>query len=430
LIAMTQARTSHRLPGGISPRVVVFGDNQICRKRWEASVAELNVNPGDLLRVADAYTELAARAALVSPQAVTAVQQIAGTHGVMGYPCAVGVVAGLAKAEGPLQAKIGDFTTYAQRFTVHAGVYTTTDADGAAAFDALNFGDADGPKDPNDHVQAADFEKNHAPAPLGPFDEIRKIPHWTDKDLYPYEPSAADIHQDAIGDCYLAATMGAVANANPQWIKDRIHYNEHTTDFDVTLWNGHEWQKISVTQHDIQTNIDHHGASWLDNGSPHAPLWPSVLEDAYAKMNHPNDDLGHALDAGIGQAGNAHDAMQALTGNRGVTIDPEKVWWTREHIDQNITQALTNHQPVTISTTTDASMPLVAPHTYIVEGITGSGSDAQLTLRNPWEGNPGDMKNPIVTVRLGDLIGSGPTGKFDDFGTHPMSNVNIGELGK
>lgn len=267
-------------------------------------MAELNVNPGDLLRVADAYTELAARAALVSPQAVTAVQQIAGTHGVMGYPCAVGVVAGLAKAEGPLQAKIGDFTTYAQRFTVHAGVYTTTDADGAAAFDALNFGDADGPKDPNDHVQAADFEKNHAPAPLGPFDEIRKIPHWTDKDLYPYEPSAADIHQDAIGDCYLAATMGAVANANPQWIKDRIHYNEHTTDFDVTLWNGHEWQKISVTQHDIQTNIDHHGASWLDNGSPHAPLWPSVLEDAYAKMNHPNDDLGHALDAGIGQAGN------------------------------------------------------------------------------------------------------------------------------
>lgn len=199
----------------IAHGVVVVGDNQACRNWWEASVAELNVNPVDLLGVADAYTQLAASAALISPQAVSEVQQIAGTHGVMGYPVAVGVVAGLAKAEGPLRGKIDDFGTYAQRFTEHADVYTTTDADGAGAYEALNFGDGDAPKDPDGHIQAADFDKNHAPVPLRPFDEIQKIPRWTDKDLYPYEPSAVDIRQDAIGDCYLSATMGAVANANP-----------------------------------------------------------------------------------------------------------------------------------------------------------------------------------------------------------------------
>lgn len=292
-------------------------------------------------------------------------------------------------------------------------------------------GDTEKPKDPKGQIQAVDFDKNHAPAPLGPSHEIQKIlPRWTDQDLYPHKPSAADIHQDTVGDCYLAATMGAIAHANPQWIKDRIHYNEQTTSFDVTLWNGHQWQQIPVTQHDIQTNIDHHGASWLDNGKPHAPLWPSVLENAYAKMHYPTDNLDHALDAGIGRGGEAHDAMQALTGNQGLTIHPEKVWFTRQEIDQTIAHALTNNQPVTISTQTDASLPLVAPHTYIVEGITGSGSDAQLTLRNPWESNPGDPNNPMVTARLGDLIGSGLTGKLDGFGTHPMSNVNIGELGQ
>lgn len=390
-------------------------------------MAELNVNPGDLLRVADHYTQLAATAALVSPQAVTAVQQIAGTHGLMGYPIAVGVVAGLAKAEGPLQAKIGDFATYAQRFTEHAGVYTTTDADGAAAFDALDFGDGDAPKDPNDHVQAVDFDKNHAPVPLGPFDDIIKTPHWTDEKVFPAKPVPGDVKQNSIGDCYLAATMGAIAHANPQWIKDRIHYDAKTGNFDVTLWNGHDWQHIPVTQDDIQTNIDHHGASWPDPG---APKWPSVLESAYAKLQAPGDNLGHALDYGIGRGGQPPDAMQALTGNRGVSIDPEKVWWTGQHIDQNITQALTNHQPVTITTTNEAGAPLVAPHTYIVEGITGSGSDAQLALRNPWESNPNDPYNGVVNVRLGDLIGSGPTGKFDGFGHHPMGSVNIGQLGQ
>ncbi|ORX13078.1 type VII secretion target [Mycobacterium xenopi] len=94
-------------------------------------MAELNVNPGDLVRVADAYSELAARAALISPQAAVEAQRIAETHGPMGYPAAVGIVAGLAKAEGPVMTKVDDFQTYAQRFTEHAATYT--DEDGQAA---------------------------------------------------------------------------------------------------------------------------------------------------------------------------------------------------------------------------------------------------------------------------------------------------------
>jgi hypothetical protein len=166
------------------------------------------------------------------------------------------------------------------------------------------------------------------------------------------------------------------------------------------------------------------------------------LESAYAKMKFPNQSLAGALSkTGIGNGGDAPDAMEALTGNRGRTINPGFVWSSNEHLDQEIAGALANHQPVTISTSPTGA-PLDSSHVYIVESITGTGSDAQVTLRNPWEtnlGTPIDTPGPLVTVRLGDLIGSGmpnipipwidryiPSGPF---GTHPTSEVNIGSLG-
>lgn len=155
-----------------------------------------------------------------------------------------------------------------------------------------------------------------------------------------------------------------------------------------------------------------------------------MLESAYAKLKYPGRDLADALgnDVGIGQGGYAKDAMEALTGNRGTVINPESVWFTNQHIDQAISGALADHQPVTISTTPQGT-PLTQSHVYVVEGISGTGSDAVVTLRNPWETNAGtpiDTPEALVTVRLGDLIGSGLPGPL---GTHPMSCVNIGSLG-
>lgn len=279
-------------------------------------------------------------------------------------------------------------------------------------------------------LQSMRYPMGDAPPLAPPIDTLGGQHRWTDKDLYPHDPSAADVKQDSVGDCYLDATMGAIANANPQWIKDRIQFDDQTGTFDVTLWDGQEWKHIGVTQADIDTDIKHNGASWLDNGRPDAALWPTVLESAYAKLKYPDRDLADALgnDVGIGQGGYAKDALEALTGNRGTVINPENVWFTNQHIDQAISGALADHQPVTISTTPEGA-PLAQSHVYVVEGISGTGSDAMVTLRNPWEtniGTPIDTPDALVTVRLGDLIGSGLPGPL---GTHPMSGVNIGSLG-
>ena len=93
---------------------------------------KLDVNPADLTNVADQYAQLQAAAASISPQAVDEVNRIIASHGPMGYPVAVGVIAGLARRQAQLERKATDFGVYATRFNEHAAAYQTGDLDGAS----------------------------------------------------------------------------------------------------------------------------------------------------------------------------------------------------------------------------------------------------------------------------------------------------------
>ena len=61
------------------------------------------------------------------------INQVIATHGVMGYPVAVGMAAGMLKADEKLTAKIRDFVDHHQRaFIEHAATYRATDAEGGS----------------------------------------------------------------------------------------------------------------------------------------------------------------------------------------------------------------------------------------------------------------------------------------------------------
>lgn len=260
----------------------------------------------------------------------------------------------------------------------------------------------------------AEALRTGAPVPRTPVPTLK----WNEDDLYDGEPQGSDVNQDGIGDCYLVATMSAIANANPQWIKDRISYDPHTGMFDVTMWDGHEWRHIPVTQADIDANIAAKGASGVDNQVAGAPLWPAVLESAYAKMKAPGRGI-EGIETGL-----TPPALEALTGNNGDWIIPATEWMTpSQHIDTQIADALVNHQPVMLSTSVFGGPALENMHVYSIEGITGTGSDATVTLRNPWGPDSGP---PIIEARLGDLIGTNPLGGI---GLGPTGMINIGRMG-
>ena len=244
---------------------------------------------------------------------------------------------------------------------------------------------------------------------------------WTADDLYSGgpegDPAGSDVNQDGIGDCYLVATMSAIANDDPQWIRDRIAYDPATGVFDVTMWDGSGWRHIAVTQSDIDANIAAGGASGVDNRVAGAPLWPAVLESAYAKMKAPGQGI-----AGI-ERGLTPPALEALTGNNGDWIVPATEWFTpSQHIDARIADALNSNQPVMLSTSVLGG-PLEDLHVYSIEGIAGTGSDAVVTMRNPWGPDSGP---PIIQARLGDLIGSNP---LSGIGLGPTGMINIGRMG-
>lgn len=96
----------------------------------------LDVNPGDLIAAADQYAQLNLMAAAIGPQAVDEVNRVMASHGAMGYPVAVGVVAGLARRQAALEKKAADFAVYAERLTEHAAAYRGQDAAGARALSA------------------------------------------------------------------------------------------------------------------------------------------------------------------------------------------------------------------------------------------------------------------------------------------------------
>ncbi|BBY55966.1 hypothetical protein H7J07_02265 [Mycobacterium koreense] len=112
----------------------------------------LQVNPADLLRVADVYNELALRTAALGPRAAEELHGVLATHGTMGFPVAVGIAAGLTPHEDALTVKAADFQRDAELFTEHADAYQDEDR---AAADRLR-GDSDDREPSKPQIQAVD----------------------------------------------------------------------------------------------------------------------------------------------------------------------------------------------------------------------------------------------------------------------------------
>lgn len=130
-------------------------------------------------------------------------------------------------------------------------------------------------------------------------------------DLYgPNGPQETDIQQKSIGDCYFDATMGVVAQRNPSQIENAIHYDANSGNFVVTFYEKGPFgiplpRQVAVTQADIQDNIQRGGSSTAGSGGP---VWPAVMEAAFAKMHLQDASANGAtpdprIDGGYGPGG-------------------------------------------------------------------------------------------------------------------------------
>ncbi len=221
---------------------------------------------------------------------------------------------------------------------------------------------------------------------------------FSEKDLYrgpARRPRAHDIRQDRLNDCYLLAPLGALAELQPERIQRAIAYDRASACFLVTLYRNRggraEAVAQAVGQEALADNLRRGGGSTVDNalwGWRDAPIWPAVIETAYACLH--DSDLSDGLDEGYARIdwGYPHNAMYALTGEYGEHLEPALA---RElgaaGFAAHLQQALAQGRPVTLGTQAECGAlqdGLQDGHAFMVLAVDrAEDGRALLRLRNP-----------------------------------------------
>ena len=193
--------------------------------------------------------------------------------------------------------------------------------------------------------------------------------------------SGKDPQQNYIGDCYLIASMSAVARENPQAINDAFKQNADGT-YTVRIFkkDGSKYvpQEFKIDG-DLPRN-DWQGAAYASdtNGKE---LWPALLEKAFAER---------AGSYGKIEAGIPGDAMSAITGKPSTDIDLRGKGVNPDDVFKQIDAAVKAHKPATAVTLSDSSAAkykgtnIYTDHTYTIWGTTTENGTKYVELRNPW----------------------------------------------
>jgi hypothetical protein len=140
-------------------------------------------------------------------------------------------------------------------------------------------------------------------------------------------PTASDVDQGFIGDCYLNAAMMSVVTANPGAIKKAFSPQDPgAKNYTITLYKKNESGNLEAVSMSVDTMLpadrnSTQGANpdptlvYTGQGKDKSQvkLWPALMEKAYAQLVG-----GYARAGGGGYAG---DAMEAITGQKADALD-------------------------------------------------------------------------------------------------------------
>ena len=226
-------------------------------------------------------------------------------------------------------------------------------------------------------------------------------------------PQAADVHQGPLGDCYLMASLAAVAITQPQVLKQSVSMTSSGArvrlflDADKGRFKS-DWVTVNLkprTEH-VFSSVDKRG---------HAIVWVGVFELAFAQwleehhLNAKGQKLeGDGLNA-IGEGGYPQYVLTALTGHAAMNA------WTNSLSDSQLrwllTQPRARHRTPVVASSNPARVgwDLKPRHAYTVLGVTTDGTGVM--LRDPSFRQPqaeGLVDPQVLMVSLDDFRRSFP----------------------
>ncbi|MGN6577292.1 MAG: C2 family cysteine protease, partial [Nocardioides sp.] len=201
----------------------------------------------------------------------------------------------------------------------------------------------------------------------------------------PDEPAVdpTDLDQGMIGDCWLIASIGAIAQGDPELIERMIRANPNGT-YTVTLHDGDRAVDVTVTP-DIPTvdgdPLFADNPATSDAGEGTYELWPHLVEKAAAQYYGDYADL---------EGDWPSKALELLSGRDVHTYDDD--WFGLDDVDapsaSEMDELLDGGGAVLVSTAHDDRTPLyeddtiVQGHAYYVQDV--DPDKGTVTIVNPW----------------------------------------------
>ena len=187
-----------------------------------------------------------------------------------------------------------------------------------------------------------------------------------------YGPRADDVYQGSIGDCYLLASLGSVAAANQQLIRNRVVDLGDGT-FAVQFTSGGATAYVRV---DADLPVNDNGLVYAKLGRQ-GSLWVAIVEKAYAFFRSGAGSYA-SLDNGF---------MADVYDHLGLRNDSLFSAASAQSLLQRLQADLTNGRAVTMGTRGDTGdVPVMGAHAYMVDSVVTDslGTITHLRLRNPW----------------------------------------------
>lgn len=205
--------------------------------------------------------------------------------------------------------------------------------------------------------------------------------------------------QGALGDCWFLSGAGAVADADPEWIREHVHQNPDGS-YTVTLYEDGE--PVEVT---VEASVIEDGARGTDG----RPSWISIYEKAAAQ--HMGGEYGDV------EGGWSKDALEMVTGRKAETHDDQDLDDIRRGLDDGriypgSTENDDSRNPFDDEVDDDRVVP---NHAYMIDEVRDVDGDGDLEVHvvNPWGPDGGSLdgkhRDGDMWLSQGDFHGS-----FDD----------------